>query len=259
MERLMNRFRLGCLLFLFNFLAIHGSIAQSDDQVDFQTWSDLTLTWSFSRKLSMGGDLGFRGIVSSKDWNQFYIRSGIKYRFSSIFNVDAGLASFNNLNKNAGNVYDFRLFQDANLTWPEIGYVIFRHRWRFEQRFFFYENLDNDKNVRGRYQIQIETVDFKLFSKKRSFYLFSGFEVFVPFGTSAVELFVNQNRTSLGFGHRLTSKFHYEVHYVWQHSREFVDEGFKTTENIFRLRLFYRLNGLIQAEPADDLRNESIQ
>ena len=239
-------------------MGIPGLIAQSDKQVDFQTWSDLTLTWSFSRKLSIGGDLGFRGTLSSKNWNQFYLRPRVKYRFSSIFNVDAGLASFNNLNKNAGNDYEFRLFQDANLTWPDIGYVIFRHRWRFEQRFFFYEDLDNDSNIRGRYQIQLETIDFKLFSKKRSFYLFSGFEVFVPFGTSAVELFVNKNRTFLGLGHRLTPNFHYEIQYIWQHSREFDDEGFKTTENIFRLRFFYRLNVLIQSEPANKPGNEKL-
>ncbi|MCK5371317.1 MAG: hypothetical protein KAQ62_22305, partial [Cyclobacteriaceae bacterium] len=48
-----------------------------NDEIDFQTWTDITLTHFFSQKLSLGGDAGLRGIISSKDWNLFYIRPTI--------------------------------------------------------------------------------------------------------------------------------------------------------------------------------------
>ena len=212
-----------------------------NSEVDFQTWTDVTLTYFFSQKLSLGGDAGLRGIVSSKDWNQFYIRPTINYTVSPRVKISGGIGSFNTFNKTLSNTYEIRFFQDAHISWPDIGWVDFYHRFRFEERFFFYEKLENNGNVRGRYLFRARTIDFKLLSKKKSNYLKGMWEVFVPIGESAAELFVNNQRFYAAIGHRSSDRLRFELFYIWQKSREFSDDGFRTSENIFRLRFFYTL------------------
>lgn len=229
-------------LFIFFNLCFHFTTlkAQQDD-VDFQTWTDLTLTYFYNQKLSIGGDVGLRGIVSSREWNQFYIRPTISYVAAPRLKIAGGIGSFNTINKVVSNTYEIRFFQDAHISWPEIVWVDFYHRFRFEERFFFYENLENDWTVRGRYLFRARTIDFKLFSKKKSFYLKAMWELFVPIGESATELFVNNQRYYAALGHRKSDRFRVELFYIWQKSREYSDDGFETSENIMRLRFFYTL------------------
>ena len=212
-----------------------------NDRVDFQTWTDITLTYFKTQKYSYGGDAGLRGIVSSKDWNLIYIRPTVNYTLSPFFKVSGGIGSFNTFNKELSNTYELRFFQDVHVSWPDIGWVDFYHRFRFEERFFFYTDIENDFTIRGRYLIRARTIDFKLIGKTKSFYLKGMWELFVPFDKSAVELFVNNQRFYAAIGQRISDRFRYEIFYIWQKSREFEDDGFETSENILRLRFFYTL------------------
>ena len=238
----MNRFYLYIFLNLFFLLSNSISNGQnSSDRADFQTWTDITLTYFKSQKYSLGGDAGLRGIISAKDWNQIYIRPSINYILSPYFKVTGGIGSFNTFNKEFSNTYELRFFQDVHVSWPDIGWVDFYHRFRFEERFFFYQTLANDFSIRGRYLIRARTIDFKLIGKTKSFYLKAMWELFVPFDKSAAELYVNNQRFYAAIGQRISDRFRYELFYIWQKSREFVDDGFESTENILRLRFFYTL------------------
>lgn len=212
-----------------------------NDRVDFQTWSDITLTYFKTQKFSFGGDTGLRGVISSKDWNLFYIRPTLNYTLSPFFKVSGGIGSFNTINKKIGNTYEIRFFQDAHVSWPDIGWIDFYHRFRFEERFFFYENIDNDLYIRGRYLIRARTANFRLIGKSKSFYIKGMWELFIPFDKSAVELFINNQRFYAAIGQRTSDRFRYEIFYIWQKSRELVEDGFETSENIVRLRFFYTL------------------
>lgn len=231
-------------IFLNLFVLLKPSVSSAqyyNNRVDFQTWTDITLTYFKTPRLSLGGDAGLRGIVSSKNWNLFYIRPTINYTLSSLFIFSGGIGSFNTFNKELNNTYEIRFFQDVHVSWPDIGWIDFYHRLRFEERFFFYKNIENEFAVRGRYLIRARTADFKLFGKTKSFYLKGMWELFVPFDDGAVELFVNNQRFYAAIGQRVSDKFRYEIFYIWQKSREFVDDGFETSENILRLRFFYTL------------------
>ena len=114
---------------------------------------------------------------------------------------------------------------------------------RIEQRFFFYEEqLPNEFKVRVRYLAGAETADILLFGSKRPIYFQGIIEGFNTVGAeSAVEVFINQLRIHGAFGHRISSKFRYELHYIAQKSRAFSDEGLQISQNIYRIRLFHRL------------------
>jgi len=220
-------------------LLITNGYSQSDSTVT-QIWWDATLTHQFTPKLSVGGDFGYRG-VASEGWDMLMIRPMVRYRFKPSLNVVGGVGSFNTFGDLEGNTYEFRLFQDFNARWPDLPYVQFFHRIRFEQRFFYHEKFENESQYRSRYLIGAESDDFAVFSKKRTFYLQTMWEGFFKLGGGASERFVNNQRAHAAFGHRFSVKFRYELHYIWQKSRSFSHDGFKTTENIIRLRFYYLL------------------
>jgi len=186
-----------------------------------------------------------RGFISNYEWNQVLIRPAITYRFDQVFAVAGAVAWFRTANRDSPNVNEFRIHQDFNLNWPNLGFLQLFYRIRIEERFFFYqETIDNSFNVRLRGLIGIESQDFTWFGKKRPIYFQAIYEGFKNAGADeAIELFVNQVRVHFAFGHRISAGFRYELHYIAQKSRLLSDDGLSISQNIYRVRLFHRLPG----------------
>ena len=214
-------------------------------EVDNQLWINFALKVPVTKNLSYGGDIGFRGFVSNYGWNQILIRPAINYKFNQMFGVAGAVAWFRTANKDIPNVNEFRIHQDFNLNWPDLGFVHLFYRIRIEERFFFYQEalLDDSFNVRFRGLIGVESKDLNWFGKKRPIYFQAIYEGFKNFGDDdAYELFVNQVRIHIAFGQRISKSFRYELHYIAQKSRIFSDDGINISQNIYRIRLFYTLN-----------------
>jgi len=209
-----------------------------EDDVDFQTWMDLTTVHNFSSKWAYTGDYGLRGIVSGHDWNTFVIRPTFRYRITPILDVRGGVALFYTLDKVIENNLELRFHQEVGIKWPEAVGMVFKHRARFEERFFFYKGLDNEFSARARYRLYFETPDLRIFKRCGPFFGMASIEFFLPLGESATERFINRNRVEIGIGHRANQKFRWELHYIWQNSKAYEDDSFKTSENIFRMRFF---------------------
>jgi len=87
-------------------------------------------------------------------------------------------------------------------------------------------------------------MDFTFLGSKRPIYFQAIWEEFTTLGKeSADEIFINQARLHFAFGHRISNRFRYELHYIGQRSRQFSDEGLRTTQHIYRIRLFHQLEG----------------
>jgi len=210
--------------------------------IDQQLWFDYILTIPGKNKFSYGGDVGIRGFYSNADWNQFYFRPTVRYRFNPIVGISGSLATFNTFNQINLDVHEFRITQDLNISWPDLNVLSLFYRVRLEQRFFFYEGGGNSQKLRGRLLLGAETRNFKWFSDKRSFFFQASWEGFQnPGSESAYEIFINQVRMDAAFGHRLSKNIRYELHYIWQRSRLFSDSGLQTTQNIIRLRFYHKL------------------
>lgn len=232
------RFAIPILAIAFFFFSQSG---RSQD-VDNQLWINYTLTVPASTNFSYGGDVGVRGLVSNQDWNQILIRPTATYRFNQTIRVAGAVALFSTFNRDVKNLYEFRIHQDLNIRWPDLSVLSIFYRLRIEERFFFYENLPNDFNVRVRYLIGIESQDFTFLGSKRPIYFQAIWEGFKTLGDeSAYQIFINSVRIHFAFGHRISNKFRYELHYINQRSRQFSDSGLQTTQNIFRIRLFQRI------------------
>ena len=224
---------------MLSILLLDPIYAQDDStSVDFQTWIDFTTAHEFNSKWTYTGDYGLRGMVSGESWTTLYVRPTFKYRIKPIFDVRAGaVLSFTNDDVLDGQI-ELRFHQEANVKWPEVVGMVFKHKLRFEERFFFYKELDNNFSARVRYHFTVESPDFRLFNIKGPFYALASIEFFLPLGEQTTERYVNQNRIDAGFGQRISRKFRYEFHYIWQNSKDTEDGSFNTSANILRLRLY---------------------
>ncbi|PQB03695.1 DUF2490 domain-containing protein [Aureitalea marina] len=219
-----------------------AEIEDSQAQTDNQIWSNFAIKAPLDEKFSIGGDAGIRGLISGREWSQILIRPTATYRAHKLLKVSAGLALFSTFNVNTYNVNEFRLNQDFNLTWPDLGWSKLFFRLRFEERWFYYQDRVNNFSLRGRILGGIQSRDLTFLGEKRPIYLKMMLEGFIPFERDIEEVFVNNFRWYFALGHRLSKDWRYEVHYIRQISKLFDSSGSTTPQNIFRLRVFYSLD-----------------
>ena len=67
-------------------------------------------------------------------------------------------------------------------------------------------------------------------------YLLADWEWFVPLDDPA-ERFASRQRIRAGLGYRRSFNWRYDVLYMWTRSRDTIEEGFATTENIVNIRV----------------------
>ncbi len=182
-----------------------SNVAEAQDENDFQTWTDFTTFMFVSNRSAVGGDVGIRGLVSSKGWTQLYIRPTYRFQYN-ILDLAGGVALIHTNNKEFSNITELRLFQQATVHWPTTHLLKFSHRVRFEQRFFHYSDPsegdpEDDFSSRFRYQLMIRSRDFNIFNQK--FYFKTAAEFFQK-DNSGNETFVNRSRLILAIGQRFT-------------------------------------------------------
>lgn len=243
-----NKGRSSSVIFLCILFSISLGKAQSQE-VDFQTWSDFTITYNIKNKSNISADVGIRGLISRNEWNQIYIRPTYKYYFNTFFQVSGGVAYFGTISDEFRNTNEFRLFQEASITWPSLEILTFQHRLRFEERFFKYEesssfvaDIPDAFEARARYQISLESSDIHFGDGNRPIYFLTGWELFYALNETAIEQFINNQRILGGFGHRISPRFKYEIQYIFQKSRKYIDEGLQTSEHLLRFRFYWQPN-----------------
>lgn len=204
-----------------------------------EIWTDFTLTKQLNEKWSLGGDIGYRTPISNSSFNTYYIRPFASYKFNSIYKLTGGMGSFNTFRETA-NSYEFRLYQDLNINWPKLGIFNFTHRFRLEERFFFYSNnsVKDDIVVRGRYLISFRTDKFGIGGRKH-WSVYVSLEPFFRF--TGVETFqANNFRWDTALAYHINEKWKVELHYILQNSEIFARNNIN--ESVFRLRFNCKLD-----------------
>lgn len=221
-------------------------------QTDHQLWMNMAITAPLTEKFSVGGDVGLRGLISNREWNQVLLRPTATFKARDWLKVSAGFAIFSTFNVDTYNVNEFRLNQDFNATYPNLGWSKLFYRLRFEQRWFYYEDRANNFSFRGRILGGIQSKDLTFLGEKRPIYFQIMLEGFIPLERDIEEVFVNNFRWHLAFGHRLSKVLRYEIHYIRQISKLFDSSGSTIPQNIYRLRFFYTL------DPPDDHSDDVV-
>jgi hypothetical protein len=234
-------------MLLFAMPASRSQSIHSLETVDFQFWTDYNYTAPLTKKFSLAGDVGLRGFISNNDWNQIYIRPGVRHNFNKYFGLAGSIAGFLVFNRDDYNLYELRFTADANVRWPDFKVLNVSWRVRMENRTFFFQGTDSiqqaiNNNWRFRILASLNSKHFHVFSQLRAIYFQVQYEAFNTFGfDSEYEVFINQTRLHVIFGHRISSAFGYDLQYIWQSSRLTLEDELQTTQNLFRIRFYHRI------------------
>lgn len=236
------------LIILFSLFELQ---AQDEDN---QLWLNYSMSAPLNEKWTVGGDAGVRGLVSNSEWNQVLIRPSVTYTLSKRSKLAGAIGLFSTFNKaDSLDVTELRLHQQFKFNGPDFRWFLTFWRVRVEERFFFYRDRPDRFSWRGRLLGGLQTLDFNFFGKRGlpSYFQFT-IEGFLNLtNTNFEELFVNNFRTDFAFGQRLSNKWRYELHYIRQSSRLGSQDGFRVAQNVFRLRVFYKIP-LKKQEPPED-------
>jgi len=230
------------LFLLFQTTSICAQETINSNSETSEQWADMTLTKRLSEKWSFGGDFGLRTSFNNREFQQFYIRPRVNYRLTSRIDFSLGVGTFNTFRENLFNIYEFRIYQDANVKWPKLGMFNILHRIRFEERFFNYSTstLNADFIWRARYMLGVRTDRFSM-GGKENWSAFLSLEPFLRLVEDSNEFLANNFRWDTALSYQATEQLRVELHYILQTSELFNFVDTRVVEHIVRLRLFYRI------------------
>lgn len=227
-------------------ISLFGWPCLAQNEVPLYTWTDLNYTYGFNTTWGTGGDAGIRGALTNPEATTIYARPILIYRNTDDLNFGLSLGFFQNLNANASNSLEIRPAQQVNLVWPEFKNWSLKSRLRTEQRYFTWQDnglggiAGNGWQFRGRYELKFKTEPFTLIPFMKNTYVLMSGEYFVPFGRKVDEVFADQSRLLVGFGHEVGERWTYECHFFWQRNRTDDTAVFQTDQYVLRLRFFLR-------------------
>ena len=117
--------------------------------------------------------------------------------------------------------------------------VVLRLLLRVESRNLFYtgEGHGSDSSVRFRTRVEfLAPMNRARVTDDGARYVLADWESFVPLGQPD-ERFANKQRIRAGFGLKRSQAWRFEALYIWTRSRNTIEDGFKTSDNIVDIRL----------------------
>jgi hypothetical protein len=117
--------------------------------------------------------------------------------------------------------------------------VVVRDRVLFESRNFFYmgagSGSSSDARLRNRLEL-LAPLNRANLAEDGTRYLLVDWEAFVPAGEPD-ERFANKHRLRAGLGYRASHEWWFETIYMWTRSRNTIEEGFHSSDNIIDVKL----------------------
>ena len=122
---------------------------------------------------------------------------------------------------------------------PPTRRIIVRDLVRVEWRNFFYSDAESETDSTVRFRNRLEflvPLNKERLTHDGARYLLADWEWFIPLDDPA-ERFANRQRIRAGIGYRRSFNWRFEALYMWTRSRNTIEEGFTTSENIIDIRV----------------------
>jgi Protein of unknown function (DUF2490) len=224
-------------------------------QTTTQLWANLTLDWVKSDRLVYELDLEPKALISAPDgqpdWRNFDVTPNVEYSARPWLDLVGDLTLGRTTQTDDVDSTEvtprvgarFHLFSRRQLLKvreqaPQRRIVV-RDLVRFESRNFFYTGGDADNEQTFRFRNRLEVlmpINKPSITDDGAGYWLADWEWFIPLDDPE-ERFANRQRIRGGIGYRRNFNWRYELLYIWTRSRNTIDSGFSTNENIIDVRV----------------------
>ncbi len=226
-------------------------------QTNLQLWGNLTFDWVKSDRLVYELDVEPKALLKvpegAPDWQNLDLTPNVEYSPKPWLDLVAEATA--GFTKQTDDVNSFEFTPRLGLRFhlfsrglprpfhprerPPERRVVLRDLVRVESRNFFYSGAGSgsDSTVRFRNRLEfLAPLNRARLNEDGARYLMADWEWFIPLGDPA-ERFANRQRIRTGLGWRRSFAWRFEALYIWTRSRNTVEEGFATSDNIIKLRV----------------------
>jgi hypothetical protein len=218
---------------------------------DVQLWGNLTFNWPKSHRLSFQVEIEPKVLLVAEDddpgWATLDVIPNVEFALKSWLDVVGELQtgytaqtddldSFELSPRVGGRLHlfsrDIRRVVDRRELPPKRKIVI-RDLMRVEWRNLFYnDDRSTSSTVRFRNRLELQVpLNKDRLTDDGARYLTTDWEWFIPLEDVA-ERYANKQRIRAGIGYRRSFHWRFEVLYIWNRSRNTVDEGFTSSDHI---------------------------
>jgi len=224
-------------------------------QTTTQLWANLTLDWVKSDRLVYELDIEPKVLIAGPegqpDWRNLDLTPNVEYSLKPWLDIQADLTMGRTTQTDDVDSSEvtprvgarFHLFSRRQLLKvreqaPQRRIVV-RDLVRFESRNSFYTGGDADDEQTFRFRNRLEVlmpINKPSITDDGAGYWLADWEWFIPLDDPE-ERFANRQRIRGGIGYRRNFNWRYELLYIWTRSRNTIDSGFSTNENIIDVRV----------------------
>jgi hypothetical protein len=121
---------------------------------------------------------------------------------------------------------------------PPSRRIVVRDLVRAESRNFFYSGSGSGTSSSVRFRNRLEVlvpINRERLSDDGARYLLADWEWFIPLAEPD-ERFASRQRIRAGFGHRRSFAWRFEVLYIWNRSKDTIQDGYSTSDHVIDFR-----------------------
>ncbi len=230
-------------------------------QADLQLWGNLTLNWAKSARLAYDVDVEPKVLVSAPAdepaWHSVDVTPSVDYAWRKWLDFVGETAVGYTKQTDDVNSWEvtpragarFHMFSRTVPTaaadrplrkeLPPRRRVVLRDLVRVEARNLFYTGTGTGRSSTVRFRNRLELLvplNRETLSTDGVRYLLADWEWFIPLGEPD-ERFANKQRIRAGLGYRRDFAWRVELLYMWNRSRNTIEDGFTTNDNIIDVRI----------------------
>ncbi len=207
-----------------------------------QMWFEYMLNYSFANSFNLENAFTYSTILNNEKWRALDYAATLEYSLNQHFDFQAGVLLSYTTQKESYNTFEFR---------PMFGTrIFFTPNRRIQTRLLLREEMRNFKNLetntwetvwrpRARFESLIPINKKSYYENDMWYGILDAELLFVNNDVS--ERFANRFRLRTGIGYRLNYAFRFEFVYMLQQSKDEIDGGFESSDNVFRFRLKHYL------------------
>jgi hypothetical protein len=228
----------------------------SDAQTNSQLWGTITFNWLRSDQLSYELELEPKVLTDAPDgepgWASLDVTTNVEYALRRWLDLVGELATGYTSQTDDTDSFELspRVGVRVHLTTRDLptgpfrrerlpAYrIVVRNLARVEARSLFYTGDTNSEltiRFRNRFELQAP-LNRRLVSDDGAYYLLADWEWFIPLDDPE-ERFANRQRVRAGLGYRRNLNWRFEALYIWNRSRDTINDGFHPSDTIINLRV----------------------
>lgn len=227
-------------------------------QTNMQLWGNVTIDWMRTDRLTYELDFEPKVLVAAPEgepaWRNLDLTPNVEYAAKRWLDLVAeGTVGYT---KQTDDVNTWEVTPRAGLRVhlfsrdlpvrgphvlerPPSRRVVVRDLLRVESRNFFYTGAGSgsDSSVRFRNRLELLVpLNKPRLTDDGARYVLADWEWFIPLGEPE-ERFASRQRIRAGFGYRRNVQWRVQALYMWTRSRNTIEEGFKTADNIIDIQV----------------------